>query len=93
MSWKSRRGTGAVSPGDLIRMQPDAHCYYETTDANGLAVMIQSYATRSGARLNYQTLYCYTAKGDPVTLLKVTVTETGRERKKRGRKTERLNIG
>lgn len=83
--WTSKHGHGMISPGDLVRSEPGAHCYYTTGDRPGMAVMIQSYATRAKAKLKYQTLYAYTPKGEPITLLCVTVIETGQPRKKRGR--------
>lgn len=78
---------------DLIRAEPGASEIYEVAleDRNKMAQHIQSYCTRTGAKLKFESINGFTMKHEPVYLLKVTVVESGKPRAKRGRPTKEVH--
>lgn len=80
---------GDMKPGDLVRGKPDSYFIYECDspeETSKLSINIQSYATRSNAKVRFETIDGFTTRRQPRHLLKVTVVKSGDERKKRGPK-------
>lgn len=79
----------SIKPGDLVRQEPGSYFifYCETPEETSrLSVNIQSYATRSNAKLRFETIDGFTTKREARHLLCVTVIKSGEQRKKRGPK-------
>ncbi|CAH7346101.1 hypothetical protein VCHA53O466_40069 [Vibrio chagasii] len=75
--------------GDLVRGEPQTYFIYECNspeETNKLSINIQSYATRSKAKVRFETIDGFNKKRQARHLLKVTVETSGQERKKRGPK-------
>lgn len=73
---------------DLVRAPEGTVVWYELElwERNNKAVLIQSYATRTKAKLQFRSINGFDMKGEPVYLLRVEVVQRGEPKKKPGRK-------
>ena len=86
--WIGKLARGAMAPGDLVRAEVGTVVFYEHTgDDRRFAVDMQSYATRSGAKLKLTKMLALRTANvkEQISLLRVEVLGTGKPCKKRGR--------
>lgn len=85
----------AIEHKNLVRAPEGTTVFYEYPSPklrSKASVLIQSYATRANAKLNFRSINGFDSSQSPVYLLNVTVIKSGKPKQKPGKKSVERNV-